>query len=182
MIGMADEQPQNEQRIESWVREHGRAVRGYLWAMTRRTDVADDLWQEVFCRAWQARDRYREQGNARAYLMRIADHLVCDRARRASPSVSLNNDDWRLQEPADKADEPAGALIQTEEARQLTKALDRLSPVQQRVLLLRYYGDFSFADIAETIGCPMNTALSHCHRGLETLRKILAKEDHEPAR
>ena len=76
----------DEQLFADWVRDHGRAVRGFLLAMVRRPDVADDLSQEVFCRAWQARSRYREQGNARAYLLRIADRLVCDRGRRAEPA------------------------------------------------------------------------------------------------
>ncbi len=175
---MADQRPQDEQRIEGWAREHSRAVRGYLWAMTRRTDVADDLWQEVLCRAWQARTRYQEQGNARAYLLRIADRLVCDRARRAEPSVNLTEEGWSQHEPADATSEPAAELAQTEEMRRLSLALDQVSAVQQRVLLLRYYGEFSFDEIAETIGCPLNTTLSHCRRGLETLRKLLGK-DHE---
>jgi DNA-directed RNA polymerase specialized sigma24 family protein len=45
------------------------------------------------------------------------------------------------------------------------------------VLLLRYYGQFSFAEIAEMTGWPMNTALSHCRRGLEALRKLLVEQE-----
>ena len=44
-----------EERLAQWVREHARAVRGYLLGMVRRPDVADDLLQDVFQRAWQAR-------------------------------------------------------------------------------------------------------------------------------
>ena len=76
-------EPVNDQeRFEGWVREHGRAVRGYLLAQLRRADLADELAQEVFLRAWQARNRYQEKGTLRAYLIRIADRLVCDPARR----------------------------------------------------------------------------------------------------
>ena len=66
----------DHQRFAAWGREYGPAVWGYLLAMVRRADVADDLTQEVFCKAWQARDRYREEGNARAYLLRIADRFA----------------------------------------------------------------------------------------------------------
>ena len=55
----------------------------------------------------------------------------------------------------------------------MAAVLGELSPLQQRVLLLRYYGQLSFAEIAEIIGCPLNTALSHCRRGLEALRTRL---------
>ena len=164
-----------DDRFAEWTREHGRAVRGYLLAMVRRADVADDLVQEVFCRAWQARERYREQGNARAYLLRIADRLVCDRGRKAGRERTLNEETWRQVEPVSRDGEPWEAFARAEAAAQLTAALDRLSPAQRRVLLLRYYGQLSFAQIAETVGCPLSTALSHCRRGLMLLRKLLVE-------
>lgn len=169
--------PANPSRatFDDWSREHGRAVRGYLLAMVRRVDVADDLTQEVFCRAWRARDRYEEQGHARAYLLQIADRLVCDRGRRNGREVNLDEESWNHVEPASDAEEPSQALLRQEAARRLHEALDRLSPLQQRVLLLRYYGQLSFAEIAEMVDCPLNTTLSHCRRGLETLRRILVE-------
>ncbi|MEN6452066.1 MAG: RNA polymerase sigma factor [Thermoguttaceae bacterium] len=166
----------DEAMFATWVHEHGRAVRGFLLAMVRRPDVADDLSQEVFCRAWQARQRYREQGNARAYLLRIADRLVCDHGRRRQPQVHLSDEGWQRCEPTDPAVEPSGAVVIAEAIEQLTAALDQLSPAQRRVLLLRYYGQMTFAEIAEAIDCPLNTTLSHCRRGLEALRKVLVEE------
>ena len=50
--------------LSRWVGEHGGAVRAFLLGLVRRPDVADDLLQEVFRRAWQARHRYQEQGRA----------------------------------------------------------------------------------------------------------------------
>jgi RNA polymerase sigma-70 factor (ECF subfamily) len=162
-------------RFADWGREHGPAVRGYLLAMVRRPEVADDLTQEVFCRAWQARGRYREQGTARAYLLRIADRLLCDRHRRRGREVTLDDEHWKQMEPASRAVDPPEAAARAEAVGQLTAALDCLSPTQRRVLLLRYYGQLSFAEIAETVGCPLNTALSHCRRGLMALRKLLVE-------
>ena len=94
------------ERFDTWIREHGKAVRGYLMAMVRRADVADDLAQEVFCRAWQARARYREQGNARAYLLRIADRLVCDHRRRAGRELTLDKETWKQIEPVSRSLSP----------------------------------------------------------------------------
>ena len=175
---MVDRSPNTDdaQLFAGWVREHSRAVRGFLLAMVHRTDAADDLTQEVFCRAWQARSRYREEGNARAYLLRIADRLVCDRGRRPEPPVNLNEESWKKCEPFDLATEPSRKVLMAEAAEQLTAALDQLSPVQRRVLLLRYYGQLSFAEIAAMIGCPISTTLSHCRRGLETLRRRLVEK------
>lgn len=165
--------PSGEEFACRWVRKHAPAVRGYLLGLVRRPDVADDLAQEVFRRAWQARDRYRDQGNERAYLLTIADHLACDRARRCGVELTLDGDTWQALEPAAEEDCPPQQLLRKESEEELLSALEQLSPTQRRVLLLRYYGEMEFAEIARVIGCPLSTALSHCRRGLLNLRKLL---------
>ena len=174
---MASQGPRtpDETRLADWCREHGPAVRGYLRAITGRTDTAGDLTQEVFCRAWQARRAYREQGHARAYLLRIADRVACDHGRKKRPEVNLDGGDWRQVEPAGTEHEPDDAVAQAQAGRRLATAMGRLSDAQRRVLLLRYYGQLSFAEIAETMNCPLNTALSHCRRGLLALRGLLVE-------
>ena len=167
-------QPTDEQRFNQWLRVHGHAVRGFLVGMVRRPDIADELTQEVFCRAWQARGGYTEQGSSLAYLLKIADRLACDRSRRRA-ETNLDPQGWRQNEPPSPLPEPAEAAATAEQKRNLAAAIERLSVIQRRVLLLRYYGQLSFLEIAEVIQCPMSTTLSHCHRGLETLRKLLVE-------
>jgi RNA polymerase sigma-70 factor (ECF subfamily) len=167
----------DEHLFADWVREHGKAVRGFVWASVRRMDVAEELTQDVFCRAWRARASYREQGSARAYLLRIADRLVCDRGRRAGTQVNLDGDGWKACEPTSRVADPAVAAVRAEQNELLAAALDQLTPPQRRVLLLRYYGQFSFVEIADMVDCPLNTALSHCRRGLEALRALLVEKE-----
>jgi RNA polymerase sigma-70 factor, ECF subfamily len=178
MVDMADpeQNPSDQQRFAVWVQEHGRAVRGFLLGMLRQPDLADELCQEVFCRAWQARSRYREEGHTRAYLLQIADRLACDARRRGGRQVHLDDAGWRRVEPLDSAAPPHHAAAMSEDVQALTAALEELTPQQRRVLLLRYYGQFSFAEIAEMTACPLSTTLSHCHRGLQTLRKLLVEK------
>jgi RNA polymerase sigma-70 factor (ECF subfamily) len=150
-----------------------------LWAdgaWLRDGARAAELVQEVFRRAWQARDRYQENGAGRAYLLRIADRLVCDLGRKSGREVTLDECGWRELEPIGSGAEPS-AMMQCCEAREaLHAALDTLSPVQRRVLLLRYYGDLTFAEIAETLGSPLSTVLSHGRRGLLALRKVMTED------
>lgn len=108
--------------------------------------------------------------------MRIADHLARDRRRVRRP-VNLDETGWQRHEPFSQAAEPSRAAVLAEEIQKLNSVITQLSPLQQRVLLLRYYGQLSFAEIAEIVGCPLNTALSHCRRGLETLRKLLVEKE-----
>ena len=171
----ADPDHGNQQRFAEWIRDHGKAVRGFLLALVRRGDVADDLCQEVFCRAWQARDRYTDQGKTRAYLLQIANRLACDRSRRSEPQTNLDDQAWKVYEPPSPGPEPAQAAMIGEQVGLLHAALDKLAPMQQRVLLLRYYSQMDFQEIADTLQMPLNTALSHCRRGLETLRRLLVE-------
>ena len=164
--------------ISQWVRDHGRSVLGYLIGLVRDRPLAEDLLQEVFCRAWQARDRYTDTGHARAYLLRIADRLACDRARRPRRERDITADDWRNVEPADDVN-PWETICRQEAEQQLAAALDELSEAQRRTLLLRYYGDLDFAEIAETLRLPLNTVLSHNRRGLLTLRRLLAEKTND---
>jgi RNA polymerase sigma-70 factor (ECF subfamily) len=176
MSGATTLQP-DHLRVTSWVHEHGEAVRGFVLAMVRRNDVADDVVQEVFRRAWQARERYEENGCARSYLLRIADRLVCDRARLAQREVTLDDEAWQEMAPSDGNAEPQLAMAERETKQAIEHALAALTHSQRRVLLLRYYGDLSFAEIAEQLGCPLGTALSHCRRGLLAMRKRIGEDE-----
>ena len=165
-----------KQRFEDWVCAHRETVRTFVFAMVRRTDVADDLTQDVFCGAWEARESYQEQGKALAYLLKIADRLVCKWWRRRKPVANLDQEGWNDHEPASPAATPLDLAATAEQMVLLAKALERLSPIQQRVLLLRYYGQLSFAEIADITEIPLSTALSHCRRGIEALRELLGPD------
>ena len=73
----------------------------------------------------------------------------------------------------DNQAEDTDALHTAETNQELTAALDQLSLNQRRVVLLRYFGDLSFEQIAAELECPLGTALSHCRRGLAAMRKLL---------
>lgn len=165
--------------VSRWVHDHGRSLLGYLVGLVRDRALAEDLLQDVFCRAWQARHRYADTGHERAYLLRIADRLACDRARRPRREICVGDDEWRRTEPAEEDVPPWQAMAQIEAEQQLAEALETLSEPQRRILLLRYYGDLEFAEIAEMVGSPLSTVLSHCRRGLLSLRRLLA-EKNEP--
>jgi len=173
----ANEAERPDERLARWVRDHAAAVRGYLLGLIRRADVADDLLQEVFKRAWQARDRYEDQGYERAFLLRIADRLVIDKSRRSRREVNLDETTWHEVEPAADTDSPLEELHTAETNQELAAALDQLSLNQRRVLLLRYFGDLSFEQIAAELECPLGTALSHCRRGLAAMRKLMTTNE-----
>jgi RNA polymerase sigma-70 factor (ECF subfamily) len=165
-----------DHRLSRWVAQHGKAIRTFVWVSVRDDSLTEDLVQEVFCRAWEARERYVESGRERAYLLRIADRLVCDHFRRPKREVKLAVEMWEQIDPQATTELPLDSLSRIESETGLRTALDSLSEGQRRILLLRFFGGLQFHEIAEQIGVPLNTVLSHCHRGLLALRKKMPEE------
>jgi RNA polymerase sigma-70 factor (ECF subfamily) len=164
----------DEETLVRWVREHGSSIRGYVRSLLRDPTLAEDLVQEVFFRAWRQREGYVERGTEKAYLFRIADRLVIDHWR-GRPMDGLDEQ----CPPIDPgARSPLEEVVLRESHDRLTRALTSLTEAQRRVLLLRYFGDLRFEEIASMVGCPLGTALSHARRGLESLRVFFAQ--HEP--
>lgn len=173
---MTDLEAKNEQ-ITTWTAQYGGLVRGYLMSMVRRADVADDLSQEVFLRAWKGLDLYAEQGEAKAYLMKIAYRVVCNAKRRRTMEVNVDDETWTAVEPVDAKADPARNVHQTELNATLSAVLDQLSEAEKKVLTLRYFGEMKFNEIADLIEMPLNTVLSHARRGLARMRDIMQKNN-----
>lgn len=173
---MTDLEAKNQQ-ITTWTAQYGGLVRGYLMSMVRRADVADDLSQEVFLRAWKGLDLYAEQGEAKAYLMKIAYRVVCNAKRRRSMEVNVDDETWTAVEPIDAKADPARNVHQTELNATLSAVLDQLSEAEKKVLTLRYFGEMKFNEIADLIEMPLNTVLSHARRGLARMRDIMQKNN-----
>jgi RNA polymerase sigma factor (sigma-70 family) len=59
----------------------------------------------------------------------------------------------------------------------LRAAMELLPHSQKEVLLLRYYSNLKFVEIAEMLGCPLNTALGRMHKAMIRLRQLLAENE-----
>jgi RNA polymerase sigma-70 factor (ECF subfamily) len=161
----------DRERLTFWVREYGDGLFRYLRFRVRDEHAAADLVQEVFFRAWRKRFDYVHRGQDRAYLFTVADRLACDHLRRPNRVAPLSEAD----EPS-ALEDPASKLLLAEAEAAVKGAIELLSEAQQRTLLLRYYGELSFQQIAEALDAPVGTVLSHCRRGLERLRESLTGE------
>ncbi|HEY8665138.1 MAG TPA: sigma factor-like helix-turn-helix DNA-binding protein, partial [Tepidisphaeraceae bacterium] len=61
-----------------------------------------------------------------------------------------------------------------EQQRRLTLAIEKLPDNQKQVVMLRYYGNLKFTEIAAMLGCPLNTALGRMHKAMLKLREVMA--------
>lgn len=159
--------------LEQFIAEHQGALFAFLYRMVGEQDLAEDLMQETFARALQAAKRYRPQGKVSTWLFAIAANLVRDRWRRKQvrgPEISL--DDMPLESP-DSTEEQVLRGIGMERVREALLEL----PIEQRsAILLRYYHDLTYAEIAQALCCPLGTVRSRIHNGLVRLKRLLTEE------
>ncbi len=136
---------------------------------------AEDIVQEVFMRVCRSVGSYRPVGSFESWLFSIANNLCLDQARKRRRETSLEGlgEEMRAERFASSAPRPPDALEEEELRRAVLKAVERLPVEQRQVFLLREEGGLSFKEIAEVVGCPLNTALGRMHYAMENLRRSL---------
>jgi RNA polymerase sigma-70 factor (ECF subfamily) len=148
-----------------------------VYTLARRslndTQDAEDVTQQVFLAAWRGHARYQpERGALAGWLVGITRHAIADahaaRARRAQ----IENASAARQEETVRnwgTDEMEAAVDRV----LVLQKLERLTPVQRRLLGMVVYGDMTQVQIAEHTGLPLGTVKSHIRRALHSLRRVL---------
>lgn len=144
----------------------------YLARDTGRREDAEELMQETLLRAWQGMAGYRHAGRFDAWLFAIARNVARDarrlQARHRAAFVSERPGD--VAEP--RVDPVAPIRLEARaRARRLEALLAGLPAERRQVFLLRQHGELSFREIAELMGRPLGTVLSHMHRAVHDLRR-----------
>jgi len=128
-------------------------VGNVLRRLVRNTADADDLRQDTFVRVLLASRRYRPTGEFSAWLFRIVVNLARDAARRRKRRHELIDQELIVEGNASPATESA----RRETAALVEDALGALPHRLREVLVLRHYGDLSFARMSEVLGEPAST-------------------------
>ncbi|MCA9288857.1 MAG: sigma-70 family RNA polymerase sigma factor, partial [Phycisphaerales bacterium] len=161
----------------SAVRECLDRFSGLIWALARRAGLsgaeAEDSVQEIFVEIWKSAGRYRpEIASETAFVATIARRRLIDARRRKTrrpPSQVLHEDAATAAPISDRAEV-------AQEADRATRALERLSAEQQRVLRLSVFEGLSHEKIATATGLPLGTVKTHARRGLIKIRAMLGVE------
>ncbi len=141
----------------------------YVHRLTGDPDLSEDLAQEALLRLLRA-DPDRPMQNARAWLYRVATNLVRDHARRAEMMR-------RRQVPidTDAPQTPEQALERAESVAQVRAALERLSPRDREVLVLRESG-FKHREIADIVHVKVESVSVVIGRALQRFRSAYLEE------
>jgi RNA polymerase sigma-70 factor (ECF subfamily) len=167
------EECQNGKRdaFEPLVRRYGPWAFRFALGMVRDEDVAKDLSQEAFIKAYRAIRTFDTARPFYPWLHQILRRLCLDHLRRKRPRVDVDE----LQERLPGFD--GRQLIRSREREELRrlvhKALERLSPRDREILVLREFQESSYAEIALTLDIPRGTVMSRLYYARRRLRKEL---------
>lgn len=159
------------------LQRHQTRVYNYILQMVKDRTLSDDIFQETFVKAISTirQGRYTESGKFPAWINRIARNLVIDffRQEKSESSVSSDNDDFDVLNRKELAEDTVEDLLIDSQIKADVRRLIRHLPHSQRqVLVMRYYRNMSFKEIAETTGVSINTALGRMRYAIINLRRI----------
>jgi RNA polymerase sigma-70 factor (ECF subfamily) len=150
--------------------EHAAALFAFLLNFTRREVEARDVLQELFLKLIARPEHLDGVQSMRAFLLRLAHRLAIDaHRRRATHEAALERaaaEPVALFIPAAGADEAAFHAA-------LTAALADLPEEQRAVVHLKLWEQMTFAEIADALDIPANTAASRYRYGLDKLQALL---------
>lgn len=151
------------------VRLHRFGVITVVYRMCGDVQLAEDMAQEAFLRAWKNLHSYKPKSPFRNWLYRIATNAALDVIRRDRQTVALESVQLRDEEMS-----PETALVQKEMGERVQQAILELPPASRAVLILREYEGLSYKEIAETLGVPLGTVMSRLNYARTTLRQGLS--------
>lgn len=144
----------------------------HIYYRVGNTTDAEDLTQQVFLRAWQAIRRYKKTAIPfLGWLIKISHNLVIDFYRSRKSEVPIDFDITDTEPEND----PANLAEARFSRREIRQAINRLKGDQQQVVLMRFIEDFSYAEIAASLGKSEGAVRVILHRGLVKMRTIIEK-------
>ncbi|WP_133871726.1 sigma-70 family RNA polymerase sigma factor [Paractinoplanes brasiliensis] len=163
----------DEAFVRSLFAEHGRAMLGYAYQLTRDRAAAEDIVQEALVRAWRHADDLGSdgKGSVRGWLLTVVRNLFHDqvraRSRRAPETFEAPPD---VATERDHADQVVASMV-------VIDALARLSSEHRAALELTYLHGYGIAEAAEVLGVPPGTVKSRVFHGLRALRDLHAADE-----
>jgi RNA polymerase sigma-70 factor (ECF subfamily) len=142
-------------------------VSGVILAVLRDRAQAEEVAQEVFLEIWRLAARYDPgKGSPARWALTIARHRAIDRVRAAAASSARE----LRAATALPAAQPGDTAADPPDPERLRQGLSSLSHRQREAIMLAFYGEHSYAEVARMLGVPLGTIKARIRDGLARLR------------
>jgi RNA polymerase sigma-70 factor (ECF subfamily) len=166
--------------FETLFQQYNRLVFRTAFLITGSKEEAEDVLQEVFISMWKFRKTFDpRKGKLTTWLHRITLNQCLKKQQRKAPaSISLEDREVDLPEMK-QLSQPEEILIAKRDYERLLKAMETLEARHRSVLVLRYFDDLSYSDIAGALDIPLGTVKSRLNQGLRYLKERMNMEQGE---
>jgi len=157
-----------------------------VYALVGNGADAQDVAQTAWLKAWEHLDDFSFASAFTTWLHRIAVNTALDHLRQRKRWRHRFQSFWgrrsegdavgALDFPAPRSD-PARGLLNDERSSRVGAALARLPEAQRTVLVLKEFEDYTYQEIADTVGCKIGTVLSRIHLARQKLQQILTSDE-----
>lgn len=151
-----------------------------LLKMTNNTDDADDLTIEAFGKAFKNLHQYTPDFAFSTWLFKIASNNCIDFIRKKKKNTysidqSLDAEDSTefSQNIKSHGMDPEESVIKDQKIKLMRDIVDKLKPRYRKLIELRYFEEYSYEEIAETLDLPIGTVKAQLFRAREFLYNIL---------
>ena len=177
----------NNEAFDELLSRHQTRIYNYILMMVKDEDVANDVFQDTFTKVVTTirQGRYAESGRFAAWLTRIARNLIIDvfRQEKSQAKVSTDTGDCDVLNRREFSYGTVEDEIVDLQIRDDVRALLRRLPKAQReVLVMRYYRNKSFKEIAAVTGVSINTALGRMRYAILNMRRMAEEQNIELTR
>jgi RNA polymerase sigma-70 factor (ECF subfamily) len=151
------------------------------YQMLGEREAAEDAAQETFLKAYRNLGRYDRERKFINWLLAIASNHCVDRLRKRRLQLApLRVLDWSGRHSGDDPG-PEAALAKAEDERTVHRLLSELGGLDRATIVLRYWHDLSYAEIAEVLGLTGSAVKSRLHRARNELATAWASSQGVPA-
>ncbi|HZO74642.1 MAG TPA: sigma-70 family RNA polymerase sigma factor [Ktedonobacteraceae bacterium] len=155
------------------------AVQNLAYRMLGNVTEAEDVTQETFVRAFTQLATYKAAHKFSTWLLSIASHLAIDQLRRRRFLALPLEDVPFLEWIVDVGTGPEQSALQGEQQDEIQSYLQRLPGKYRAVIVLRYWYDFSYEEIAQTLNLTPPLVKARLHRARELLARYIQQDKQQ---
>ena len=155
------------------VEKYKKPVYSVCYRMLGTPTAAEDAAQEAFIRAYMAIDRYDPSRSFATWVLSIASNYSIDQLRKKKVIIlSMDNEKHAWLAPPDPGPSPEKAALEKEKLGQIQSLLTSLNEVDRAAVILQYWHDYSYEQIAETLDLSSSAVKSRLFRA----RQLMAEK------
>ncbi|MEG1643527.1 MAG: sigma-70 family RNA polymerase sigma factor [Bacteroidales bacterium] len=167
----------NNEAFDVLLLRHKNRIHSYVYYIVKDRDLAEDIFQETFVKVITTikQGRYVEAGKFSSWITRIAHNLIIDHYRQEKAENHISNNDinpdiFNRKELSEGTIEDD--IISSQVKSDIKNLVAALPENQKEVLIMRYYRNMSFKEIADATNVSINTALGRMRYAILNMRRM----------